>query len=197
MRLNQLSAFIEEVNRRTICNELLHVMPLTFIVIALNNLLCFVSFVVRVQPHHGPFCMNNLSRIMKHLKAVVVESELGAGTRGASLGVSAMKVAAQNNKSPFFSRMEEVEAKTYNELLWEEPPYVCARYIDGIVKVYEEVAQITASVLAEGKFPLVLAGDHSSAGGTIAGIKKQFPDKRLGAIWVDACLLYTSPSPRD
>jgi arginase len=45
---------------------------------------------------------------------------------------------------------------------------------------------------------LILAGDHSSAGGSIAGIKKSNPDKRLGVIWIDAHAdlhsPYTSPS---
>jgi arginase len=31
-----------------------------------------------------------------------------------------------------------------------------------------------------------LAGDHSTAGGTIAGIKMAYPKQRLGAIWIDA-----------
>jgi arginase len=35
-------------------------------------------------------------------------------------------------------------------------------------------------------FPLVMAGDHSTAYGTIAGIKKAWPKKRLGVIWIDA-----------
>ena len=46
--------------------------------------------------------------------------------------------------------------------------------------------------------PIVLAGDHSTAAGTIAGIKRAFPDKRLGAIWIDAHpdlhSPYTTPS---
>jgi arginase len=32
----------------------------------------------------------------------------------------------------------------------------------------------------------VLAGDHSTAGGTIAGIKNAFPKSKLGVIWIDA-----------
>jgi arginase len=45
---------------------------------------------------------------------------------------------------------------------------------------------------------LVLAGDHSSAGGTIAGIKMAKPKSRLGVIWIDAHAdihsPYTTPS---
>jgi arginase len=47
-------------------------------------------------------------------------------------------------------------------------------------------------------FPILLSGDHSSALGTISGIKKAFPDKKLGVFWIDAHAdihsPYTSPS---
>ena len=45
---------------------------------------------------------------------------------------------------------------------------------------------------------MVLSGDHSSALGTISGIKIAFPEKRLGVVWVDAHAdihsPYTTPS---
>jgi arginase len=37
-----------------------------------------------------------------------------------------------------------------------------------------------------GKVPVVISGDHASAGGTIAGIKMAHPEKRLGVVWIDA-----------
>ena len=33
---------------------------------------------------------------------------------------------------------------------------------------------------------MVISGDHSTAGGTIAGIKMAKPKSRLGVIWIDA-----------
>jgi arginase len=35
-------------------------------------------------------------------------------------------------------------------------------------------------------FPIIMAGDHSTSYGTIAGIKKAHPKSRLGVIWIDA-----------
>jgi len=47
-------------------------------------------------------------------------------------------------------------------------------------------------------FPIVLSGDHSSALGTISGIKAFYPKKTVGVIWIDAHAdlhsPYTSPS---
>ena len=52
--------------------------------------------------------------------------------------------------------------------------------------------------LNQNEFPIVLSGDHSSALGTISGVKTAFPDKRLGVIWIDAHAdihsPYTTPS---
>jgi arginase len=64
--------------------------------------------------------------------------------------------------------------------------------------VFEDVSKAVAEELNADRFPFVLAGDHGSAGGTIAGIKQAFPDKRLGVIWIDAHgdlhTPYTTPS---
>ncbi|UKN01856.1 arginase [Paracrocinitomix mangrovi] len=135
---------------------------------------------------------------MPTIKIIENSSELGAGTRGAGLGIGALKVAAQNKKSTYFTQYERFELENENDLLHIPSDFDWGKYIDGILRIYQQTADVVAHVLGEGDFPLVLAGDHSSAGGTIAGIKKQFPNKRLGVVWIDAHAdlhsPYTSPS---
>lgn len=135
---------------------------------------------------------------MKQVQILEVKSELGAGTRGASLGIDAIKIAAMNKHSRFFKRHPGIEIPVENQLLLDDIDTPWAKWIEGVVKVYERVADTTAQVLASGKFPFVMAGDHSTAGGTIAGIKKAFPNKRLGVVWIDAHAdlhsPYTTPS---
>ncbi len=41
---------------------------------------------------------------MSKVRIIENRSEIGAGTRGASLGVDAIKIAALNNKSDYFSK---------------------------------------------------------------------------------------------
>ena len=41
---------------------------------------------------------------MKPVKIIEIKSELGAGTRGASLGVDAIKIAALDFRSDYFKR---------------------------------------------------------------------------------------------
>jgi arginase len=67
-----------------------------------------------------------------------------------------------------------------------------------MVRLYDDFCLKFEDVYKSGKLPIVIAGDHSSAGGTISGIKKTYPQKKLGVIWIDAHAdlhsPYTSPT---
>jgi arginase len=123
---------------------------------------------------------------MKQLKIIEVKSEIGAGTRGASLGVEAIKIASLDLKSDFFRRHESVEVENVNELLFNSAEHTYAKFIDGVLIMEERVCLEVYEQLFDEFFPIVLAGDHSTAYGTIAGIKKAHPKKRLGVVWIDA-----------
>lgn len=135
---------------------------------------------------------------MRNLKIIEVKSEIGAGTRGASLGVDAIKIAALDFMSSLFVNIPSETIQDENRLLYEpiESPY--AKRIKGIYTIYERVSQAVSETLKSGVFPIVLAGDHSSAGGTIAGIKMARPKHKLGVVWIDAHAdmhsPYTTPS---
>jgi arginase len=135
---------------------------------------------------------------MKTLKFIEVKSEIGAGTRGASMGIDAIKIAALDYGSNMFKQIESVEIKTENQLLFEPSKRPYAKRIEGILSIYERVAAQVSQTLKKNNFPIILAGDHSTAGGTIAGIKMAYPKQRLGVIWIDAHAdihsPYTSPS---
>ncbi len=134
----------------------------------------------------------------KEIYIIENNSELGAGTRGASLGISALKISALNAGSSFFKENPTHAIETYNELLLEKNLTPEAIRIDGIQKVYQNISNQVKLTLKENKFPLVLASDHSSAGGTIAGIRGALPNKKLGVVWIDAHgdlhSPYTSPT---
>lgn len=135
---------------------------------------------------------------MKRVRFIEVKSEIGAGTRGASMGIDAIKVAALDYGSNMFKQIESIEIKTENQLLYEPAKHHYAKRIHGVVEVSERVAATVAQSLKKDLFPLVLAGDHSTSAGTIAGIKMAYPKQRLGVIWIDAHAdihsPYTSPS---
>jgi arginase len=135
---------------------------------------------------------------MKNIKLIEVPSEIGAGTRGASLGIDAIKIAALDFMSNFFVHFPSEKIPVENKLLYEpiESPY--AKRIKGVVSMYEKVSRSIAETLNGNFFPVVLSGDHSIAGATIAGIKMARPESKLGVIWIDAHAdlhtPYTTPS---
>lgn len=124
--------------------------------------------------------------MMKKIRILENASEIGAGTRGASLGIAALKVAAWNMKSNYFKKYSSETIQDENHLLYEEVNTPNAIRIDGILKIYDKVSELVKKVLEAKEFPLLLSADHASAGGTIAGIKMAYPDKKLGVIWIDA-----------
>ena len=135
---------------------------------------------------------------MKNIKIIEVPSEIGAGTRGASLGIDAINIAALDFMSNFFVHFPSEKIPDENKLLFEpiDSPY--ARRIKGIVAMYEKLSQSVANTIKNNFFPVILSGDHSTAGGTIAGIKLAKPNSKLGVIWIDAHsdlhTPYTTPS---
>lgn len=135
---------------------------------------------------------------MKRIKLLEVRSELGAGTRGASMGIDALRVACLNKGSDYFRRFNSVVVPDLNHVLFDKNHFPHAKYIDSIYTVQKAIAGAVEQTLRFGEFPLVLAGDHSNANATIAGIKATYPHKTLGVIWIDAHAdihsPYTTPS---
>ena len=136
--------------------------------------------------------------LMKNIKLIEVPSEIGAGTRGASLGVDAIKIAALDFMSNFFVNFPAESIPTENKLLYEPIASPYAKRINGVHTMYERVSKSVAETIKGQFFPVVLSGDHSTAGATIAGIKIAKPKSKLGVIWIDAHAdlhtPYTTPS---
>ena len=139
-----------------------------------------------------------ITSMIKPIKLIEVKSEIGAGTRGASMGVDAIKIAALDFGSNFFKKFKGVEVQNENQLLLEPVVNDYAKRIKGIYTLNERLAKEIKETLIKEEVPIVLAGDHSSALGTISGIKLAYPKKRVGVIWIDAHAdlhtPYTTPS---
>jgi len=135
---------------------------------------------------------------MKNIKLIEVASEIGAGTRGASLGIDAIKIAALDFMSNFFVHFPSEKIPTENNLLFEPIASPYAKRIKGILSMYEKTSKAVMDTIKSNCFPVVLSGDHSLSGATIAGIKMAKPKAKLGVIWIDAHAdlhtPYTTPS---
>lgn len=125
-------------------------------------------------------------------------SELGAGTRGASMGPGAIQSAAREKESTLFGEHEIRWIPEHNFLLDQENRFPHAKHIDGIVQIFDSLIEEIKNCQNRQEFPIVIAGDHSSGGGTLAGVCAANPGKRVGVIWIDAHgdlhSPYTTPS---
>ena len=133
-----------------------------------------------------------------NIQLIKNRSDIGAGTRGSDMGIDAMEIAAINKGDDFFHRHEHVDVETHNESIYNKNTNPFAKRIEHVFEQCERVADAVRASIKTIHFPIVLSGDHSSALGTISGIKAANPHHTLGVIWLDAHAdihsPYTSPS---
>jgi len=127
-----------------------------------------------------------INSLMKQIEIIKNRSDIGAGTRGSDLGIDAIEIAAINTKNDFFNRYSFVDVETENEAIYNKQTTPFAKRIEKVLNVCTRLSEAVKASLEKNNFPLVISGDHSSALGTISGVKTAFPNKRLGVIWVDA-----------
>lgn len=125
-------------------------------------------------------------------------SEIGAGTRGSSLGFEALRIAGWKKGSDLLKRYPLKRIADNNEALYEPDLNPFAHRIAAITRSFEDTAMVLDPVYSNGDFPVLIGGDHSVAAGTLSAVKKSFPNKRLGVVWIDAHAdmhtPYTTPS---
>ncbi|MEA5410289.1 arginase family protein [Synechococcus sp. BA-120 BA3] len=136
---------------------------------------------------------------------VEVDCDLGAGIPGSGSGIELLKQAAQRQKDLRRIRDQLIEEISEQQLPRARASEISggeitphARHIRVISQVMAQASELVASSRQRGLFPVVLAGDHSTAAGTIAGLRRAHPDSRLGVVWIDAHAdihsPYTTPS---
>lgn len=132
------------------------------------------------------------------IKLLKNRSDIGAGTRGSDLGIDALEIAAINQDNDFFHRHLFQDIVTHNETIYQKNTNSFAKRIEHVAEQCNRVCDAVSTTILQNYFPVVLSGDHSSALGTISGIKKAHPNKKLGVVWIDAHAdlhsPYTSPS---
>jgi len=134
----------------------------------------------------------------KQIKIIKNRSDIGAGTRGSDMGIDAIEIAAINNKNDYFSLFDFEDVDTENESIYNKVNNPFGKRINFVLNQCTRLSNVVKKTIENNEFPLVLSGDHSSALGTISGIKAANPSKRLGVVWIDAHAdihsPYTSPS---
>ncbi|QMU63738.1 MAG: arginase [Flavobacteriaceae bacterium] len=132
------------------------------------------------------------------IKIIKNRSDIGAGTRGSDMGIDAMEIAAINKSSDYFYQFDFEDVATENESIYNKVNNSFAKRIQSVLNQCIRLSNHVKVTLQKKNFPIVISGDHSSALGTISGVKGAFPTKRVGVVWIDAHAdlhsPYTSPS---
>ncbi len=114
--------------------------------------------------------------------------DFGANRRGVDMGPSAIRYAGLADALAE-AGVESVDAGDLLVARAEErdpdegPGSGRAKFLAEIEDVCRRLADEVAEVVANGRFPLVLGGDHSVAIGTLSGSAR---DADIGAVWFDA-----------
>ncbi|MDG1954443.1 MAG: arginase [Polaribacter sp.] len=136
--------------------------------------------------------------MFKAIKIIKNRSDIGAGTRGSDMGIDAIEIAAINKKNNYFDLFDYTDIATENESIYNKVNNSFAKRIDSVLKQCTRLSNYVKVTLQENNFPIVLSGDHSSALGTISGVKAAFSKETVGVVWIDAHAdihsPYTSPS---
>jgi len=123
--------------------------------------------------------------INKNLSVIGVPIDLGAGTRGVNLGPDAIRYAG------LVKRLENIgyDVEDRCDISVDKRAAVTVegsnlKNLNVVADVNSRLCDEVSQVMKEGKFPIVIGGDHSIAIGTISGVLQH--KKNLGVIWFDA-----------
>ncbi|AYC30565.1 arginase [Paenisporosarcina cavernae] len=124
--------------------------------------------------------MNN-----KQISIIGVPMDLGQNRRGVDMGPSAIRYAGV---------VERLEALGYDVTdegdiiipkdLTTDKEMTHLRNLEEVIGASTNLGNKVHDVMENGKFPLVLGGDHSIAIGTLSGLADRY--QNLGVIWYDA-----------
>jgi arginase len=127
---------------------------------------------------------------MANIRIIGVPMDLGASRRGVDMGPFAMRYTDLRERLERIGHSVE-DAGNISVPFREDAERGAqrgARFLGAIADVAVRVADATEAALNAGRFPLLLGGDHSLAGGSIAGAARFHARAggRIGVIWIDA-----------
>ncbi|MDM7924258.1 MAG: arginase [Pyrinomonadaceae bacterium] len=130
----------------------------------------------------------------KSVSLIGVPLGFGAGRTGSELGVNAMRLSPVRGKF-LLDHIAELgyDARDEGDVEVIAPLAQAAsgdnpKHLKEMLDSSEKMAAKLKKVLGEGRFPVILGGDHSIAIGTFSGVSSFFRERgeEVGLIWFDA-----------
>jgi len=130
----------------------------------------------------------------KQIALIGVPLGFGAGQPGSDLGVEAMRIGSLrgNTLAEMIRGLGyEVEDRGNVEITrpsTSAPADENPKYLKEMVESCKRTAAAVRQALDDGRFPVILGGDHAIAIGSVSGIASHFRrrEKEFGLIWFDA-----------
>jgi arginase len=125
----------------------------------------------------------------RRLAIIGAPLDLGAGRRGVDMGPSALRVAGLNARLEALGfRVDDLGNVQVEQQESARPGPANARYLHHIAATCKDLSAKVERAAGQGKFPIVLGGDHSVAVGTVSGMAAHFRKRKraIGLIWMDA-----------
>ncbi len=121
-----------------------------------------------------------------NISIIGVPLDFGQSRRGVDMGPSAIRYAGAVARIEAIGHQvaDEGDIHVSTAAVREEHSDSTLKNLDEVIQVNTALAVRVSEVLKEGRFPLVLGGDHSIAIGTLAGLSDMY--NNLGVIWYDA-----------
>ncbi|WP_336824736.1 arginase [Sporosarcina sp. USHLN248] len=119
-----------------------------------------------------------------HISLIGVPLDYGQSRRGVDMGPSAIRYAGALKRLESIGHTVTDEGDIQVSAVEKTEQDTNLKNLDEVVTANTELAGKVADVVKQGKFPLVLGGDHSIAIGTLSGLSTTY--KNLGVIWYDA-----------
>lgn len=122
----------------------------------------------------------------KNISIIGVPMDLGQMRRGVDMGPSAIRYAGitdrLENLNYDIEDLGDIEIGRPNRKSNSQESNL--KNLKEVSEANEKLAQEVDRVIINGRFPLILGGDHSIAMGSLAGVSKHYDN--LGVIWYDA-----------
>jgi arginase len=124
----------------------------------------------------------------KHVSLIGAPTDIGAGSRGASMGPEALRVA---NLQPTLEShgLEVIDRGNLSgpSNPWL-PPSEGYRHLDEVVAWNQAVHEAVHRELGSGRLPILLGGDHCLGLGSISAVARHCREagKKLRVLWLDA-----------
>lgn len=137
---------------------------------------------------------SNLQETDKKVGIVGVPLGFGAGKYGSELGISAIRMAEIRGKH-LSGLIEDLgyEVKDYGDTAVINPNYIAGKkdhpkYLEEIAITSKNSFDKIKEIFNDGRMPVILGGDHSTAIGTFSGTSSYFQDQsqEIGLLWFDA-----------